>query len=306
MNNSMFDMRLLRCFEALMAERSVSRAAQRLNLSQPAMSHALGRLRRLFDDPLLLKGHGQMNPTGRALELETQVRDLLAGADRLIRKPTAFDPATARARFVMMAPEYVEYLIAPLLVQRLQEEAPGIDVEFRTSDPEHALDWFERGDIDFRLGWLPESPQTLRFKLLFRDRLVCLARKGHPRIKGRIPAETYLQTPHVRVQKPRTWVSTRAIDQAVSSLRRRLRVALQVQNVFAVANVVAGSNFIATVPERLARSFSEKFPIQILPLPLNVPDMRIAVYWHERTHKQAAHKWFRQLLADTAKRIDRS
>ena len=303
MDNPLFDLRLLRCFEALMAERSVSRAARRLNLSQPAMSHALGRLRQLFDDPLLLKGHGRMNPTGRALELESRVRDLLAGAAQLTRKPAAFDPATAHARFVVMIPEYVEYLIAPALVRRLQSEAPGIDVEFRSSDPEHALDWFERGDIDFRLGWLPESPQTMRFKLLFRDHLVCLVRKGHPQTKDGVSTEKYLTMSHVRIQQPRTRVSSRAIDQAAAALHRKLRVALQVQNAFAVANVVAHSDLVATVPRRLARGLAEKFPLQILPLPLEVPDIRIAAYWHERTHKQAAHKWFRQLLADTAKAL---
>lgn len=301
MNIQELDFRLLQCFATLLAERSVSRAAARLDLSQPAMSHALGRLRRLFDDPLLLKGHGHMTPTARALELDIEVRALLAGAERLVSRPAEFVPATTRARFVVMTPEFVEYLLAPPLVAHVETHAPGIDVAFRTSDPEHAPDWFENGEIDIRLGWVPDPPPLLRVKLLFRDPLVCIARRNHPRLKNRITAEQYLESAHVRVERPRTRVSTGAVDAAVTALGGRLRIALQVQNVFALANAVAQSSLISTVPQRLARVMAAHHPLQILPLPLIVPDVRIAMYWHERTHKQPAQRWFRQLLAETAK-----
>lgn len=303
MNNQTLDMRLLRCFEALMAERSVSRAAERMELSQPAMSHALGRLRRIFGDPLLLKGHGQMTPTSRAVEIEGQVRELLAAAEHLTRRPQAFVPATARAAFAIMTPEFVEYLLAPRLMQRLQQQAAGIDLAFRTSEPARALDWLERGEIDFRLGWWPEPPKTLRFRLLFRDPLVCLARKGHPQVRGNISTEQYLQLPHIRIQRPRTGVSTHVIDQAVHQQRRRLRIALRVQNALALAAAVAESHLLATVPARLGQALAGKFPLQVLDLPLDVPDVRIALYWHERSHGLAAHRWFRQLLTDTAKAL---
>lgn len=301
MNDLEPDLKLLRCFATLMTERSVSRAALKLGLSQPAASHALARLRRLFDDPLLLKGHGHMTPTARALELEAEVRALLAGAERLVSRPAEFVPASTRARFVVMTPEFVEYLLAPPLVAHLEAHAPGIDIAFRTSDPEHAPDWFENGEIDIRLGWLPDPPPLLRVKLLFRDPLVCIARRGHPRLKNRITTEQYLESAHIRVEQPRTRVSTGAIDAAVAALGGRLRIALQVQNAFALANAVTQSGMISTVPERLARVMAAHHPLQILPLPLDVPDVRIAMYWHERTHKQPAHRWFRQLLAETAR-----
>jgi len=267
------------------------------------MSHALGRLRRLFDDPLLLKGHGRMTPTARALELEVEVRALLAGAERLVSRPAEFVPATTRARFVVMSPEFVEYLLAPPLVAHVETHAPGVDIAFRTSDPEHAPDWFESGEIDIRLGWLPAPPPLLRVKLLFRDPLVCIARRNHPRLKNRITAEQYLENAHVRVEQPRTGVSTGAVNAAVAAVGGRLRIALQVQNAFALANAVAQSSLVSTVPERLARVMAAHHPLQILPLPLDLPDVRIAMYWHERTHKQPAHRWFRQLLAETARAL---
>ena len=303
MNNVILDMKLLRCFEVLMAERSVSRAATRLDLSQPAMSHALGRLRRLFDDPLFLKGHGHMIPSARALELEAEVHEVHALAERLMRSPVAFDPASARAQFVVMASENVEYLLSPLLMERLRREAPGIDIEFRPTDRERALTWIERGEVDFRLGWWPNPVQTLRSKALFRDRLVCLARKGHPEIRSGITTEQFLQTSHVRVKTPRIGVSMQEIDEAVSALRHKVRIALKVHNTFVLAHAVSHSDFIACVPERLARGLTELYALQLLPLPLNLPEIRVGLWWHERTHKQAAHRWFRQLLADIAKTV---
>lgn len=303
MNNLAYDLKLLMCFDALMAERSVSRAAERLNLSQPAMSHALARLRRLFDDPLLLKGRGLMTPTSRALQLEGQVQDLLSALRRLTEQPAAFDPATARVRFSVMAPEYAEYLLAAPVTLHLEREAPNVALDFRASDPDRALDWLARGDLDFRLGWWPEPPAALRYKLLFRDRLVCAVRKNHPRFKASISTDDYLAAAHVRVQTPRTSVSSGALDQAATALQHTLDVTLKVQNLAVMSEVVSASDLVATLPERLAVRLQEKYPLQVLPLPLAVPDIRMALYWHERTHKHAAHRWFRQAVSDAAKTV---
>jgi DNA-binding transcriptional LysR family regulator len=303
MNNPAYDLKLLMCFDALMAERSVSRAAERLNLSQPAMSHALARLRRLFDDPLLLKGRGLMTPTSRALQLEGQVQDLLSALRRLAEQPAAFEPATARVRFSVMAPEYAEYLLAAPVTLHLEREAPNVALDFRASDPDRALDWLARGDLDFRLGWWPEPPAALRYKLLFRDRLVCAVRNNHPRFNASISTEDYLSAAHVRVQTPRTSVSSGALDEAATALQHTLDVTLKVQNLAVMSEVVSASNLVATLPERLAVRLQDKYQLQVLPLPLAVPDIRMALYWHERTHKHAAHRWFRQAVSDAAKTV---
>jgi DNA-binding transcriptional LysR family regulator len=302
MNNIAPDLKLLQCFEVLMAERSVSRAAARLNMSQPAMSHALGRLRQVFDDPLLLKGDREMTPTQRALALQGEVHDLLASAERLTRKPSAFVPDTAQMKFTVMAAEHVEYVLAPRLIAQLQKEAPGIDIDFVHANREQALRLLERSEIDLRLGWWPEPAAKLRYRFLFRDRLVCIARQGHSQIDGKLTADEFVRTPHIRILT-RSGPSHRAIDQAVAGLHRKLRVAVRVQNAFDLSNIIAGSDFVATVPERQARMLAGKFPLQILRLPVNVPDVRIAMYWHEHTHKEPAHRWFRDRLAETAKAI---
>ena len=297
-----FDLQLLRCFEALLAERGVSRAAAKLGLSQPAMSHALARLRTLFDDPLLARGRGGMTPTGRALALEPQVREALSAAYRLVEKRTVFRPSESRHEFTVMTAEYVEYLLLPRLIARLREEAPFVRVTFRSAQPERALEWLERGELDFRLGWWPESAPALRAKRLMRDPLVCVARRGHPLITGAVTDEQFMGIPHV-VQSERMGSARRAIDQAVLSRHRQLQVQFKVQDALALCNAVVHSDLIGTLPERFARALATKFPLQVLPIPMAIAEIRQAMYWHERTHNEPSHQWFRQLISDLAKEL---
>ncbi len=301
MNIKSLDVHLLRCFDVLMAERSVSRAAEHMNLSQPAMSHALARLRRLFDDPLLLRAQGEMVPTRHALELREPVGRILAEIDGVVSMAAAFRPETSRMKFVLTAPEYVEYVLAPGLFGLLQKAAPGIDIEFRTPNPERVSEWLEKGEIDFRLAWLRDPPRSLRSKFLFRDEFVCLVRQGHPQIRGAMTADQYFSLPHVRSRFVRNSPSGRVIDEVVASHGKKLRIALLMQNFWTVFHTVAHTDLIATVPARLAQGVADQLSLQVLEPPISVPDMRIGVFWHERTHKEASHRWFRQILADAVK-----
>ncbi len=303
MNIKSLDVHLLRCFDALMAELSVSRAAEKMGLSQPAMSHALARLRRLFDDPLLLRAQSAMVPTRHALDLRESVLRILAEIDGVVLKKAVFRAETSRMKFVLTAPEYVEYVLAPKLFEVLQKQAPGIDIEFRTPNPERVAEWMEKGEIDFRLAWLRDPPHSLHSKFLFRDEFVCLVRKGHPQIRGAMTAEQYFSLPHVRSRFMRNSPSGRVIDEVVASHGRKLRIALLMQNFLTVFYTVEHADLIATVPARLAQGLAEQLALQVIEPPLNIPDMRISLYWHERTHREASHRWFRQLLADCAKSL---
>ena len=298
--NMNFDLQLLRCFEALMMERSVSRAAVKLDLSQPAMGHALRRLRTLFDDPLLARGREGMTPTGRALSLEPQVREALSAAYRLVEKRTLFSPSESRQEFTVMTAEYIEYLLLPHLIARLKEEAPFVRVTFRSAQPDRALEWLERGELDFRLGWWPESAPALRVKRLLRDPLVCIARNGHPLIDGAITEEQFMGIPHV-VQSERMKSARRAIEQVVLLRHRHLQIQFKVQDALALCNVIVHSDLIGTLPERFARALSTKFPLQVMPIPMVITEIRQAMYWHERTHNEPSHRWFRQLISDLTK-----
>jgi DNA-binding transcriptional LysR family regulator len=295
------DLRLLRCFAALMADRSVSRAAQRMNISQPAMSVALGRLRRVFGDPLMIRGHGEMVPTSRALALAETVDSVLEGMGKLTSVAAPFDARTATQQFTVTAPGYIAHVLLPRLMRQLEKSAPGVRVEVRAANRERATEWLESGEIDFRMGWIREPPAGLRFKTLYHDRLVCLARKDHPLISRKLTAELFCALPHVRTMVHRQSDSGQVIDQAVEALGQRLNIALLVQEVLIVPYIVASSKLIAAIPARLARSFAGQLALKVYPLPLDVPEQRIALYWHERTHRSAPHQWFRDLLGNIAK-----
>ena len=295
------DLRLLRCFDALMVDRSVSRAAQRMNISQPAMSIALGRLRRAFDDPLLIRGHGEMVPTSRALALVETVHAVLEGMGKLTSAAAPFDPHTASLQFTLTAPGYIGHVLLPRLMRQLEKTAPGVRIEVRAANRERATEWLENGEIDFRLGWIREPPAGLRFKTLYRDRLVCLARKDHPLIPRKLTAELFCELPHVRTMVHRQSDSGQVIDHAVEALGKRLDITVLVQEVLTVPYIVASSNLIAAISARLARPFASQLPLKVYPLPLDLPEQSIALYWHERTHRSAPHQWFRDLMGRIAK-----
>jgi DNA-binding transcriptional LysR family regulator len=290
------DLHLLRCFDALLASRSVTLAAQRMNMSQPAMSVALGKLRQAFSDPLLIRGHGEMVPTSRALTLADPVRAVLKGMEKLTSTVAPFVPRTAALQFTVTAPGYIAHVLLPRLVRQLERSAPGVRVEVRAANREHATEWLENGEIDFRMGWIREPPGGLRFKTLYRDRLVCIAKRNHPLIGRNLTTDLFCKLSHVRTMVHRQSDSGQVIDEAVEALGTRLNISLLVQEVLSVPYIVASSNLIAAVPARLARTFASHLPLTVHRLPLSVPEQSIALYWHERTHRSAPHEWFRGVL----------
>ena len=294
---------LLRCFAALMTERSVSRAADALEASQPALSKALARLRILFADPLLIRARGHMVPTDRALELEEPVQRILADLAGVMEAPRGFDPHNAEATFRFTSTETAERLIFPRLLARLQDVAPRVRIEARHPSRDHALRWLETGEIDFRLGWLEKPPPTLRSAQLYRDHLVCVARKDHPVIRGHISLEQFMQHAHARLEVAPHGMSGRVIDEAVARAGGKLHVAMLAQNYGAVLNTVAQSNLIAMVSERMLKSNRNPLALQILEPPLKLPEMRVNLFWHERTHKDPRHRWFRQLITTVAREL---
>ncbi|HTH98475.1 MAG TPA: LysR family transcriptional regulator [Stellaceae bacterium] len=298
------ELRLLKTFLVLMQERSVSRAAMRLNLSQPTMSHALGRLRRLFNDPLLLNTHGGMTPTARGLDVQAQVEELVQRFDRLLAPDEDFDPATSRVKLSIMAPEFAGDLIAPPLLHRLEQEAPHVEIEFIAADPSTALELLEQGTVDFRLGWWPDPAPALRHKLLWTEKLVCIARAGHPRWSAPVRAAEYFSARHLRIKRLGQSFSMMTIDAAAARAGHSIRVGSWVQNAATMVNVVATTDMVGTLSERLA---SHLIPttVTISPLPFDVPDLKVVLYWHERTHRHPAHRWFRHLFADVVRQVEK-
>ena len=244
-----------------------------------------------------------MLPTVRAVELQEPVRRALAQLNEVLALPTSFDPKTSRTKFLLTAYEYIEYALAPPLLARLRSEAPSVEVEFRFPLRERMLEWLEQGDIDFRLAvQFRDKPRSLRSKTLLRERLVCLARKGHPVIRGQLTPELFFSVPHIRPRIGYDLIG-REIDALVASLKRKIHVSAQVESFLTVSHVVARTDMVATLPEFAARLFAANLPLQILELPFALSDSKIFLFWHERTHRQPSHRWFRQLLSDVTKTL---
>ena len=298
------DLQQLACYLALVKHQNVSKAAVDLGLSQPTVSLALKKLREAFKDPLLIRSNGRMTPTSRALALETEIQEILHKVDALNKSEASFDPSTSEAKFSIMCPEFVEYYLAPRIAARLEKDAPNIKVEFKTSNPSKAFDMLDKGALDFRLGWWPKPNLMLRTKILFRDELICLSRKNSQGTQ-KLSVSEFINTRHVRLEAPRNGVSTMVIDQAVLKIGEKINIALEAQTIFNLAKIVSETGFLACIGKKMAQEMQRQFPVEIRPIPLNIPEVRIALYWHERTHRQTSHVWLKNLIETEMQAISR-
>jgi DNA-binding transcriptional LysR family regulator len=291
------DLNLLRAFDALLAERNVTRAARRLGIGQPALSHALGRLRDVLGDPLLVRTPKGMVPTARALALEPIVRSSLADLDRAIFTPPAFAPQASRATFVVAASDYALFLLLPKMAELLQHEAPNVTLDVRP-----IVTWpprFDDGELDLALGpaAFTESSDGLFRQRLFDERFVCLVRKGHPLAKGKVTVERFLAFPHALIA-PRGSSYKGIVDDELAKIGRKRRVAMTIPHFLVAPYVIRSTDLVLTLAERVARAMSEG--LAIFEPPLRIPGFTIHQIWHARRGSDAAHQWFRGLVMRAA------
>jgi DNA-binding transcriptional LysR family regulator len=292
---SRINLNLFLALDALLAEHSVTRAAKRVGLSQSAMSHTLAELRRIFDDPLLVRGRGgAMTLTRRALELVTPVRRGLAELDRAVGAPGQFEPKTIQRTFTLVAGDYLTLFVLPPLLEILAREAPQIDIDVRGADA-NSIFLLETQQVDLVLGALSENPPGIRRQKLMTESFAVVARRGHPALRdGVITLDDYVRLPHALISPRREAWSP--VDQALLKEGRRRRVALRVPY-FAVAPlVVAQSDLILTAPRRLAEEFSRTYPLQLLEQPIELPSFDILQFWHERFDDDPAHRGLREAV----------
>jgi DNA-binding transcriptional LysR family regulator len=299
MDNSLIDPVRLRCLVTLVEEASVSRAALRLGLSQPAVSHSLRKLRELFKDSLLVRSGGRMLPTPIGLEVASEAREILDRMGRLVEPRQPFDPAIA-GKFAMSAPEYVEHLICPAISRLLARQAPLAHLWIRPPDPRNADRMLESGELDVRLGWVRDPAPSTRSRQLYADHFVCLLRRDHPVLREPFSMDQYTGLSHVRAQVATPSTASRYMDEAVNKVGSKLNVSLVVPSYFTIGRVVATTDMVATLPLGIASSLAASLPLSIQPCPLKIPPLKVAMYWHERMQSEARHKWFRNLLIRAA------
>ena len=293
------DLNLLVALDALLAERSVSRAAVRLHLSQPATSALLARLRELFGDPLLLRSARGMLPTPRALELLGPVKQVLDEIDAIVQPRAAFDPASAVHTFTLSASDYVEYALLPTLVDYLERKAPGVRLAVRPLDLQTVAKQMESGEVDLCITGLQNAPAGLHQQPLYAERMVSVVRRKHPGVGARLTLEKFCSLEHILVSVRGSGFSAR-IDEALAKLGRKRRARLAVPHFLLVPEIVARSDMISALPERLARGYANK--LRIFELPLEIEGFTVGQIWHERNQREPAQLWLREVLLELAQK----
>ena len=293
------DLHLLACFDALMAEGSVTHAAVRMNLSQPAMSNALARLRDIFRDPLLVRTPRGMVATPRALELHVLVRSTLEAFAGLMSDGDRFDPSASAARITVAVTDYTSSLFVPHLLPLLRREAPGMEVTFIAPDQSRVREGLEGGDYDLMIGYLVDLSEGLRATELYRDAFACIVASDHPVIGDSLDLAAYVAAAHVRRGTATTnpFTLEMMVDRALEVQGLRRRVALRTPTAFGLAQAVACSDLVGSLAKTGARQYARIFDIRVLELPFEIATTpTVSMVWHDRTHQQDAMRWFREAV----------
>jgi DNA-binding transcriptional LysR family regulator len=296
------DLNLLVALRALLAERHVTRAAARVGLSQPAMSHALARLRELLGDPLLVRTPNGMRPTARAEAMAAPLERALEDIGRLMTSPAPFEPRLSTRKFRIASNDYMELVLFPRLLRRLWTEAPNIDIRIVNLGESANADLAE-GRLDLAMGVVelasPGPPRGIRSQELVSDGFVCVVREDHPVVKKRLSIDDFVALPHALVA-PRGEGGS-VVDSALARLGKKRRVAVEIPHFLVAPHVVRETDLLLTLAARVAASLAPLLGLRRIPPPLELTTFTMAMLWHERQHVDRAHVWLRELIAAVAK-----
>ena len=300
MNISGVNLNLLVAFDALFEERSVTRAARRAGVTQPAMSNTLSQLRALFGDALFVRHRTGLTPTARANELAEPIRQGLRLLQSALTRPR-FDPATSERRFVVAASDYVELVLLPALLRRLSQEAPHAQLALRPWGLHEAPPGLARGEADLMLGFYGQLPPHHHEQPLFDDEYVCVVRRHHPSVKTKLTLAKYLQLSHVLVSASAE--GTGSVDRALAALGKQRTIGARVSHFLTVPVLVAQTDFVAALDRRVAEVFARPLGLKLFPPPLKLPRGTIGQVWHEQQHADPGQRWLRALIADVASKL---
>lgn len=309
MNIESFDLNLLVCFDRLMREKNVSRAAEQLNISQPAMSQSLKRLRQLLDDPLFVRTTQGMQPTERAIQLEPLVRQSLLLAEQALSPQEAFDPSQSHTVFRLLVSDYVEGSLITAFVRYLQDHAPAISLDLLTLSDGDFQD-LEKGKIDLAINRFDYIPQSFYHRILWRNSYVCMVNKSHPLIENNCLDE-YLKSRHIWVSKTGVGVATGMsqdsarkrswVDEALNTLGYERDIKVFTRHYQIVPLLLRNSNLVATIPKKAAESYAEHPDLRVISPPFSMDPYDITMVWSPIMHHNSAHQWLRHTLVSLAK-----
>jgi len=291
------DLNLLVAFEALMAERNVTRAGARIHRSQPAMSAALSRLRTLLKDELFVRGPEGLQPTPRALDLSEPLGRALAQIQRALDFTQAFEPGASSAGYTIGLSEHPAHVLLPRLLARLRTEAPGVTLRVRSVVArDDALALLDAGEIDLAVGVPPTTAAgRILARPLFEERFVCILRRDHPAGRRRLTLEAWLALTHLLVSPENERFGL--VDAALSKLGLRRRLGLTLPQMYAAPALVAGSDLVATVMAGVVQACGLSSSLRVLAPPIELPTVRFDLFWHRRNDAHPAQRWLRECIA---------
>lgn len=290
------DLNLLRVFVQVYQDRRVSLAAEHLELSQPAVSSALNRLRAVLGDKLFVATPRGMQPTPLADELAPRLAQALANLGDALTNTPQFDAATSRRRFALAMTDIGEFHFLPRLMEALSAEAPGASIATVRNTAVNLRFEMETGKVDVALGYLPDLATDFHRRVLFEQRYVCLFRKGHALERADAPLllDAYRDAEHAVVVAAGTGHDR--VDRQIEQAGMRRRIRLRVPHFVALADVLETSDLVATVPEAFARRSVRHFALAYRPHPVELPPIEISLYWHAKAHQDPAIGWLRELV----------
>lgn len=289
------DLNLFSVFQAMLETRSVTLAADRFGITQPAMSNSLARLRQLLGDPLFVNSTSGMQPTPYALEIAGTVLSALSGLQQALDHRKNFDPGVSEQTFRFHIPDMGQVNILPMLLERLQQVAPKVRVQTETLPQEDILVGLESGRIHFAAGHLTRlRGSRLRTQHLFEERYVVLMRAGHTLSRSALTQKSLLQASHAVVTS--MGGGHQIIEEVLK--KKRARIVTYFPNIMALAMTVARTDLVAIVPRRVATELAKGRTLHVAQLPIVMPAFDVAVFWHERSHTSPACIWMREQMID--------
>ncbi len=287
------DLNLLVTLDVLLAEHNVTRAAERLNFSQPSVSVHLAKLRDVFGDPLLLPGPRGMRPTAKAETLREPLREALEALERAVAPTSPFDPAAASHTWRIAATDYAESTIILPMLAGLRATAPGTRVAIVEAVPPRLARQAEQGEIDIGFHTSEGAPEGLRRRVLFAERYVLVGRAGHPKLKRRPTLAQFCKLEHVIVS-PDGGGFVGVTDETLAQAGLTRKVVLSVPHFLFMQSVLANTDLVGMLPARLVRGSNA---LRMVEPPVDVPGYEMAMLWHERVHRDPAHQWLREFIA---------
>ncbi|MBV4521962.1 LysR family transcriptional regulator [Pseudomonas sp. SWRI74] len=293
-----YDLNLLPVFMALMEERSVTRAAVRLGITQPALSNALNRLRDTLRDPLFIRERYGIKPTQFAEEIAPVILETLARLDEVIIGRQHFDPATSTRQFNIAPNSFVEIVLMPGIIAKLREQAPGVKVSLTPFGNDLSDTGVISGTTDMALGRIIDPPDNVIVQHLLDDGLACVVRADHPDIDQAMSREQYERLRHVNVLPPgRLRVG---VFQALERQGLRRELAISVTHFLAVPEIIAVTDYCATLPRLICKQIAKDPRLKVVSSPVDLGTFPVEIAWHVRYRNDPAHQWFRQMLVETA------